>query len=636
MLFVAPERPKVPASSTSTLSLAGRLRDLGDTDLVELLTLREVRDVRLRDFFDLADALLDAASVQKALSRLDRTSLAALSAVGELPTDAGATTKQLAARLGPLAPGAELGLEVAFAVALVDRVDDKWLAYGPVTDQLRTWTAIGLPSIEHLISEPPPGALAPVTQSDARFVDHVAGEHAFGSTNAIAALLAEIQREPARELARGGIALPETKRLAGAMSVELDEVAPLVDIAARAGLAALDGGMWLPTQAASEWMLLPSGERWAHLAGAWFARLPGDIRDLLATRSRATWGEHLADYVRWLYPAGGTWMRERALVYSRDAEVLGITANNAPSTPGTTLLVGGESSAARAMAALFPPEIDKVYLQHDLTIVSTGPLVPRLDARLRAFADVESRALATTYRVSEQSVNRALASGETADSIRSFLVGISLSGIPQPLEYLIVGAAARFGSLRVGRITMPTTAANEQGSLSYVTAEDPALLSAVLVDSGLVSLGLTRVAPLRAVSRFDESVVFWSLSEARYPVAAEDPSGAIVLLDRRRVAKIPEAEGESTAAAIVRKLRVAGDSTSEETGQAWLERQIDTAVRAKLALTVTVAMPDGSTIDLQLEPASLAGGRLRARDRRSDLERTLPLSSITAVGPPEL
>ena len=631
----------MPASSTSTLSLAGRLRDLGDTELVELLGAREVRDSRLRDFFDLADALLDPTSIQKALSRLDRTGLAALSVLGELSTDAaGATTKQVAAKLGGLAPGTESALNAAFAAALLDRSPasdgGRWLAYSPVTEQLGTWAAIGLPSIEELIAEPAPAALAPVSPSDARFIDHIAGERAFGSTNSTAALLTEIQREPARELARGGIALPETKRLASAMAVELDQVAPLVEIAERAGLVALDGAAWLPTQAATEWMLLPSGERWARLAGAWFERLPDDVRELLASRARATWGERLADYVRWLYPAGGTWMRERALVYSRDAELLGITANSSPSTPGTALLAEGGTKAARAMAALFPPEVEKVYLQHDLTIVSTGPLVPRLDARLRAFADVESRALATTYRVSEPSVNRALASGETADSIRTFLVGISLSGIPQPLEYLIVGAAARFGSLRVGRVTMPTTAANEQGAQAYVTAEDPALLSAVLVDSGLVSLGLTRVAPLRAVSRFDESVVFWSLSEARYPVAAEDANGAIVMLDRRRVARAADAPAESTAAAIVRKLRVAGDSTSEETGQAWLERQIDTAIRGKLALTVTVAMPDGTAVDYQLEPAGLAGGRLRARDRRSDLERTLPLASITAVGPPEL
>jgi hypothetical protein len=627
----------MPASSSSTLSLAERLRDLGDAELTGLLTLREVRDVRLRDFFDLADALLDPASVQKALSFRDRTTLAALGAVGELETDAaGPTTAQVAARLGELAPGVAERLESAYDLALVDRAGDRWHAYAAVTEQLRTWTSIGLPALDELISEPSPGALSPVNPSDARFIDHIAAEHAWGSTNAIAALLAEIQREPARELARGGIALPESKRLAAVMAVEIDDVGPLVQIAARAGLAALDGGVWLPAQGANEWMLRASGERWAHLAGAWFERLPGDIRELLSSRAHAIWGERLADYVRWLFPAGGTWMRERALAYSRDAEVLGITANHSPSTPGSALLASGEDAAAGAMSSLFPPETDKVYLQHDLTIVSTGPLIPRLDARLRGIADVESRAVATTYRVSEQSINRALATGETADSIREFLAGISLSGIPQPLEYLIVGAAARFGSLRVGRITAPTTSANEQGAASYVTAEDASLLSAVLVDHGLGSIGLSRVGPYRAVSRFDQGVVFWALSEARYPAAAEDENGAIVLLDRRRVAKAPAEGGESTASAIVRKLRLGGESTSEETGQAWLERQIDTAIRAKLALTVTVAMPDGSSIDLQLEPASLAGGRLRARDRRSDLERTLPLSSITAVSPPEL
>ena len=47
----------------------------------------------------------------------------------------------------------------------------------------------------------------------------------------------------------------------------------------------------------------------------------------------------------------------------------------------------------------------------------------------------------------------------------------------------------------------------------------------------------------------------------------------------------------------------------------------------------TVQMPDGSAIDYVLEPSSVAGGRLRALDRNSDIERTLPLASITAVAP---
>jgi hypothetical protein len=606
----------VPTSNTSTLSLAGRLRDLDDDDLVALLTLREVRDVRVRDFFDLADALLDPVSIQKALAGLDRPTLAAI------------------ATLQPGSDGGEL--ERAFSLALVDRTGVDWVAYEPVADQLRGWPSIGLPSVEELRNEPAPASLMPVNDADARFIDHAAGEHAFNSTNAVAALLAELQREPARELARGGIALPETKRLATAMTLELDDVAPIVEIAERAGLATLEAATWLPTEKSVEWMLLSNDARWAWLAAAWFARLPDDIRRLLGTRAGATWGERLADYVRWLYPAGGDWMRDRTLAFSREAEILGITANHAPSSAAVALLGTGETAAAKIIAAQFPPEIDKVYLQHDLSIVAAGPLEPRLDARLRTIADVETRTLATTYRVSEGTINRALTSGETADSIRDFLNEIALTGIPQPLEYLIAGAAARFGSLRVGAITEPPTAADQQGAQSYVIAEDATVMSAIMVDHGLIPLGLTRIGPYKAVSRFSLDVVFWSLNEARYPIAAEDANGTIILLDRLRTARSIAAPQEPPAQTIVNRLRLIGESTVAEDGKAWLERQLDSAIKAKIGLTVTVAMPDGSSVDLQLEPASLAGGRLRARDRRSDLERTLPLSSIRAVGPAAL
>ena len=625
------------ASSTSTLSLAGRLRDLGDTELVALLTRREVRDVRVRDFFDLADALLDPVSIQKALASLDRATLAAIASLGSSVD--GAKTADIAQRVGSLEPNAEAvetDLAAAFGLALIDRTDDRWVPYSAVTEQLATWPATGLPGLVELLSESAPASLMPVSPADARFIDHAAGEHAFNSTNAVAALLAELQREPARELARGGIALPETKRLATAMTLELDDVASIVEIAARANLASLDGGTWLPTERSNEWMLRSNDERWARLASAWFARLPDDFRRLLTSRAGATWGERLADYLRWLYPAGGTWLRDRTLAFSREAEILGMTANHTPSTAGSALLSSGEAAAAKVMAELFPPEIDRVYLQHDLSIVAPGPLLPRLDARLRTIADVETRTLATTYRVSEGTINRALTTGETADSIRDFLNEIALTGIPQPLEYLIVGAAARFGSLRVGAITEPPTAADQQGAQSYVTAEDATLMSAIMVDHGLIPLGLTRIGPYKAVSRFDSKVVFWSLSDARYPIAAEDATGMIVLLDRLRAERSSAPPQESPAHAIVNRLRLIGESTVAEDGQAWLERQLDTAIKAKIGLTVTVAMPDGSSVDLQLEPASLAGGRLRARDRRSDLERTLPLSSITAVGPAEL
>jgi hypothetical protein len=619
----------LPASSTSTLSLAGRLRDLGDDDLETLLTAREIRDVRVRDYFDLAEALLDPASVQKALAGLDRIALAALASVPAT----GATTASLVKALSPLTKSAdvvEVGLSTAYLLGLVDRAGEKWLSYRPVAEQFETWKSIGLPGVSELVTDAAPAGLTPVPDAEPAAIDHAAAEHAFNATNAVTALLAQLQREPARELARGGVALPDAKRLATAMAADLDGVAPRIAIAARAGLVTLDSGLWLPTDGSVDWISRSNTERWARLAGAWFARLPDDIRQLLETRSRAEWGDRLAEYIRWFYPAGGDWMRDRVLAFSREAEILGITANSSPSSAGAELLTDGEASAARLMAKLFPAEVDTVYLQHDLTIVAPGPLLPRLDARLRRIADVESLALATTYRVSESTVNRALAMGETAGSIREFLTDISLTGLPQPLDYLIVGAAARFGSLRVGEITQ-VSAADPQGSRSYIRVTDATLLSAIMVDRGLVALGLTRTGPLRAASRFEQSVVFWSLIEARYPVVAEDASGTIILLDRGRTARVGAVASENPAQAIVRRLRLITEPAAGETGKAWLERQLDTAIRAKMAVTVTVAMPDGTSVELQLEPASVAGGRLRARDRRSDLERTLPLSSITGI-----
>jgi hypothetical protein len=44
-------------------------------------------------------------------------------------------------------------------------------------------------------------------------------------------------------------------------------------------------------------------------------------------------------------------------------------------------------------------------------------------------------------------------------------------------------------------------------------------------------------------------------------------------------------------------------------------------------------MPNGAEVQYELEPTGLSGGRLRARDRRADIERTLPVSHITGLGP---
>ncbi|MET4781296.1 helicase-associated domain-containing protein [Glaciihabitans sp. UYNi722] len=623
---------------SNTLSLATRLRGMPDAELAQSMRDRSISASGVKDFFDLAEAFLDRASIQQMLTRLDRETLAVLAAIGQLMEESGPpTATDVAARLESIS-GASPSVEsiaeraaVATTLLLLEAESKRFAAYESVREQLRSWPAFGLPGLTELAGGNPPAALEPVPDVDRRFIDRLGAERAFAATTAITELLAEVEREPARELAKGGVALPDSKRLANAMSVDLDSVATFLAVADRAGLVARQGGNWMITERGGAWLLESTGGRWAALAAAWFERLPSDIRQLLSERTHALWGQGLRGYVDWLYPAGGDWMDERIGVYTRDAERLGITANQAPTGPGSLLLADSVDRALAAMSTLLPAEVEQVYLQHDLSVVAPGPLTPRVDARLRTIADVESRALASSYRVSTSSVNRAMASGETAESMLDFLRSISLTGIPQPLDYLIAEASGRYGQVRVGPL-------DEAGSeaATYIRSDDEHLLGTIMVDQNLSALGFQRRGQHQLLSRFSLDVVFWSLSDARYPVAAENRAGNIVSLRRQRTARVSAAASVDPVSSLIERLRIGGEPEGDETGQAWLVRQLDVAIKARASLTVSVRMPNGSIVDYQLEPTSVGGGRMRARDKKSAIERTLPLSSIAGLAPPAL
>jgi hypothetical protein len=624
----------MPAGSSSALALAARLRALDDDALTRLVADREVREQGIRDFFDLAEALLDRGSIQSALQRLDRPTVSLLAVAGDLATTSGAPTAgALAERLGISIPEVERRAAISLQLGLLGEESGRFAPWDAVVDQLRSWPAFGLPTVTELLETQPPAALEPVSESDARFVDRGASDRAFSTVTAITELVLVLRDEPARQLARGGIGLPDARRLGATTGIESEELTRLIEIAARVGLLATESGDLTATEAGRAWIAMPRIERWAVLASGWLDRLPDDLRALLHQRAHAVWGEGLLDYLAWLYPAGGSWMRERAASAAREAELIGITGGSTPSTPGGALLADGIQAATTAMAELFPHEVDRVYVQHDLSIVAPGPLVAEVDARLRGMADIEARGLASSYRVTGASLTRALIAGDSADGIRSFLESISLTGMPQPLEYLLRDTAARFGSLRVGSIEGDHPDGPDAGSHSYVRSEDAALLHQLEVDQALAALVLRRSGEHRIVSRFAPEVLYWTLADARYPVVAEDEEGRVLSLRRERRVVGGSVSTPDPAASLIARIRAAAMAAPEETGQAWMARQLELAIKTKMTVTVVVRMPDGSEIDYLLEPAALASGRLRARDRRSDIERTLPLSHIVEVHP---
>lgn len=587
---------------------------------------RGIRDTRVRDVFDLAEALLDRASIQSALEKLDRHVLALLGVAGELADrDRPPTVDRLAERLGATPDEVRARVDLAVELGLLAEESGRVAPWDAVAEQLAAWPAFGLPSLQELLEDPEPPVLDVVSDADVRFIDRGAGDRAFATQAAVTELVLAVREHPARRLARGAVALPDARRLASLAAIEPTEVDLHLDLAARAGLVVAEAGEWVASTDAAAWLASSRVDRWTALAAGWLGRMPDDLRELLQSRAQAVWGDALLDWLDWLYPAGGQWIRERAATAGREAELLGITGSNAPSSAGSALLLKGPEAARAAMARLFPDEVDTIYLQHDLTVIAPGPLRADLDARLRRMAEVEHRGLASSYRITAVSLTRALTAGETADGIREFLASISVTGVPQPLEYLIDDTASRFGALRVG--------AREEATGSYVRSEDVALLGQLEVDQALASLGLQRTGEHRLVSRFDVGVLLDALLDARYPAVAEDADGNLVPQDPGRAAPVPREAPTDTVSIVVARVREGAAAAPEETGQAWLARQLELAIRGKLTVRVTVQLPDDSIVDYVLEPAALAGGRLRARDRGADIERTLPLASIVDVTP---
>ena len=127
--------------------------------------------------------------------------------------------------------------------------------------------------------------------------------------------------------------------------------------------------------------------------------------------------------------------------------------------------------------------------------------------------------------------------------------------------------------------------------------------------------------------------MLWTLIDARYPAAADEGTETPERPGRTRPRTAPAVVDHTVAAAVAR-IR-SGSTVGIDGDSAWVARQWELALRSKLSLRATVRLPDGSERSFDLEPTGIAAGRVRGRDKTADIERTLPVSSITALEPLE-
>jgi len=574
------------SATSDERALATRLAQLEAAALARVLHARGVpASAPWRDCFDAAEALLEPSSIDRALTTLPRPLLRALAAADVTPVDADAR--------GSLDARALL------------RDDDRPLA--AVRDRLRAALAADPGAIA---PEPPSREPDPAGEGAAA----AAAERAASSVRALTDLLARIGEQPLAVTGGGAVTAVDRRALIEAGIVaDGAELEDLIALASPPGLLTLVRRAWQLTDIGETWLSQATAERWAVVARGWREGLPAALRTAAGGYlPPAEWPGAVPLDPRW--PDAVDMQRSRALRWGLIAAAGSEPAWAAP-------LRRGDDPDAAALAAMLPAEIDKIYLQADLTAIAPGPLRSPLDLRLRTMALRESRAEASTYRFTSDTLAAAVAAGEDAASIRAFLGDMSLTGIPQPLDYLIEQAEARHGLVHVGV---------DPAGRTRVTSTDPQLLRTIAVDHALRAVGLTPEDE-SLVSGVSRDAVFWTLADARYPVIAVDAAGRPEPLRRHPPReRIVPADPADALMPLAEHLLAHSES---DTGTAWLERELEQAVRTHSEVSVTVRMPDGTERSFTMEATGLGGGRLRGRDRAADIERTVPVSSIVGVEP---
>ena len=527
---------------------------------------------------------------------------------------------------------------------------------------------------------PGPTALRPpnpaVTSTSVSDVDAAAAGAAIDVLRDVEVLIENLSAAPVPELRNGGLGIREAKRLTKVTGIDDRRLGLILELAATAGLIAPgvpdpdpldDGGtQWAPTVASDRFVESPAAVRWHLLVTTWldlpsrpglvgqrgpdgkpYAALsdslystaaPLDRRLLLALLVDLAPGQGVdtttaAEALNWRRPRWAARLQPEPVGdLLTEAHALGLVGRGALATPMRLLLAGdSEDRVVAAMAKVLPAPIDHFLLQADLTVTVPGPLERELAEQLAAVANVESAGAAMVYRISEQSIRRALDTGRTAAELHTLFTRHSKTPVPQGLTYLIDDVARRHGQLRVGM------------AVSFVRCEDPALLAQAVASPAVERLDVRILAPTVAVSQAPIGDVLNALRAAGFAPAAEDASGSIVDVRARgarvtapgrprryRPVATPNAQTLGAIVAVLRKM-AASPLSGVRLDPAEAMAQLQRAAHHQGSVVIGYVDAAGVATQRVVAPINVRGGQLTAYDPAAGRVREFAIYRVTSV-----
>ena len=449
-------------------------------------------------------------------------------------------------------------------------------------------------------------------------IDRDASLAIFDVIQALTELIFELEQRYIREVGKRGVGLPDVKRLAAHLSKSNEYAKQVFELAQFANLAEIEGSRWQLGQRAENWISWSDRERWSHLAETWLSLLGDEAaRELLAILPAESFERRVAE----VYPFAASTATNRIKKVAEIANLIGLIANSQATSWLGLLSTSLQTASERAIAGL-PSAAERVIIQADLTLIAPSPLPTELEISLRRFADTEQIGMASSYRLSALSVSHGLETGLAIDEIRSLLLRLSAKELPQPVDYLLKEAESRFARLKVY--------ATKSGAHSQIVSTDKILLAEIHNDQRLKPFALHFDEAGSLHSRFEAELVYFALREANFVAVRVDENGT-VLSPQKLSSKNKVSEQRQSVVEDITRMREADTQGTSDPDDDDLLRQIQLAIKYKAKMVIVLKTSNGEQVEYLVEPVGVANGRLRAKDRKADLERTLPLSSVVSI-----
>ena len=573
------------------LELASHLRELDDESLISVCRQSLTQASNAKDFFDLAEQLLQPRSIDSWLATQNSSKLQALvdGSGSKTPNDPifAIISKRTANATDPLT------LKIGQAIS----------------------TAKSRNPLRAATKETSAGASVRNRAADD------AGIRGFLSVQGLTEFVIDLEHRYLREVAKFGLALPDVKRFALHLGLTLEEVRDLWEIARLNDLTTTKESRWLLGDMAISWLGETHQQRWMS-ATLRFRDLLGastclEIAQALKIQPQRSFFETLTS----IFPLADASPGSKVVKLCNYAELIGLTSNGIAQAWMNQALEGKIDAAAEAVAKHMPTLQSRIILQTDLSIVAPGPLEVAAEDRLREFAQAETIGLASHFRLTPLSVSYALERGHSIDEIRASLLELSGTPLPQPVEYLLNDVVRRFGRIKV--------VADESAGGAYIRVSDTTLAIELANDLRHRIISLRQIDAKTLYSKYTADVVYFTLRDYGHLAVRANQDDTVISPERIN------SQTEKTAAvdpvkALVAKLRSAETNSGDGENEMML-RQLQLAIKNKSAIVVTYVGKDGTEHRFLLEPVAISNGRLRSRDKKADIERTLPLANIVKL-----